>query len=618
MARYRDYEQTFPTLAEALHSQTVPILKDFSTLLSKEEIKPTRKADLVAFVCRYLQAARLRAVWDKLDELQQAAVAEAAYSPEGLFQADRFEAKYGEQPSWGDKRSPSSYSRKPSLLAAFFYRNRIPDDLRRELQDFVPEPKEVQLALCETPPTHHTEQTHYWDGSSQKTRTREIPVEYREMETAARHDLRAVLGLIETGKITVSDKTRLPGAAVGKTLGEVLWGGDYYDDQTLEADGEHRYYDPVGSVRSFAWPLLVQAGGLTALSGKRLQLSKTGRKALTEAPEKTLRKLWQRWLKTTLLDELRRIDPIKGQTGNGKRGLTAVAGRRAAIDLALMQCPPGSWVEVDELFRYMQATGEDFEVSRNPWDLYIAEKQYGSLGYDGYHGWHILQGRYALCLLFEYAATLGIIDVAYIPPHLARPDYGDLWGTDDLAFLSRYDGLLYLRVTPLGAYCLGLTEHYTPAEPERRELLRVLPNLEIVAIDAGLAAGDQLLLDSYAERSSDAVWRLEQGKLLAAVEAGKSIAELRKILAARSIDPLPETVEHFLCDTAERATQLQDKGPARLIECADPALAALIANDSRCRNYCLLAGERHLVIYAATESRFRSVVRKLGYSLPLF
>ena len=58
--------------------------------------------------------------------------------------------------------------------------------------------------------------------------------------------------------------------------------------------------------------------------------------------------------------------------------------------------------------RFMQVAGFDFIVNRDPWNLYLAEPGYGSLGYDGSHDWAIIEGRYALCLLFEYAATLGL------------------------------------------------------------------------------------------------------------------------------------------------------------------------------------------------------------------
>ena len=117
-------------------------------------------------------------------------------------------------------------------------------------------------------------------------------------------------------------------------------------------------------------------------------------------------------------------------------------------------------------------------------------------------------------------------------------------------------------------------------------------------------------------RKSDAVWHLDRDSLLAAVENGRDLTILRDFLAASSDDLLPGNVEQFLDDIAQRTRQLQDKGMARLIECADPALAALLANDSRTKRYCLLAGERHLAVFADDETRFRSALRKLGYSLP--
>ena len=96
--------------------------------------------------------------------------------------------------------------------------------------------------------------------------------------------------------------------------------------------------------------------------------------------------------------------------------MTAVASRRAAIEEALLECPVGRWVALDDFSRFMRATGLDFSVTQNPWKLNLGERQYGSLGYEGSGGWKILQDRYILAPLFEYAATLGIIDVVYFDP----------------------------------------------------------------------------------------------------------------------------------------------------------------------------------------------------------
>lgn len=603
--------QAIPTLATALHNQTVETLKSLAKLLGSDKGLPLRKAELVELIQRHLQGESLKVLWARLDTLQQAAVAETVHGPNSTFHGDRFVAKYGQTPNWGSG-DRYGYRRTPSWLGLLFYHGIMPDDLKQRFKVFVPKPAAAKLESRDDLPEAVEQSVHVWDPETRKSAEHTVAVSIVRCPTerAACHDLKAVLRLIDAGKLAVSDKTYQPGEAAMKTVAASLLGGDFYDDSEYDPD------EQIGFIKPFAWPLLVQAGGLARLNGKRLELTPAGRKALSALPEHTLAQLWQRWLKATLLDELRRIDCIKGQTGKAKRSLTAMAGRRAVIQEALKSCPPERWIEITELSRHMRATGLTFEVARDFWQLYISDPQHGSLGYEGFHDWHIVQGRYMLCLLFEYAATLGLIDVAYIPPHGARPDYREVWGADDLPFFSRYDGLLYFRLNPLGAYCLGLAASYTPSSIESRAVLRVLPNLEIAVISAPLEPADELLLDHYAEKVSDAVWKLEPGRLLEATEAGQSVAVLREWLESHSAQGLPETVARFLDDMAHRAGRLQDQGSARLIECADAALAALIANDTRTKPYCLLAGERHLAVPAESETRFRSALRRLGYSLP--
>ena len=88
------------------------------------------------------------------------------------------------------------------------------------------------------------------------------------------------------------------------------------------------------------------------------------------------------------------------------------------------------------------------------WRLYVTDSYYGSLGHVGPRAWDVVEGRYALCVLFEYAATAGLIDVAYTGACGARDDYRALWGADQLSCLSRYDGLTAVRVNELGAAIL--------------------------------------------------------------------------------------------------------------------------------------------------------------------
>ncbi len=191
-----------------------------------------------------------------------------------------------------------------------------------------------------------------------------------------------------------------------------------------------------------------------------------------------------------------------------------------------------------------------------------------------------------------------------------------MWGTDDLDFLSRYDGLLYIRVNPLGAYCMGLTNEYTPSLIQTRTSLTVLPSLQVNVTGEPLSADEALLLESYAELESDTVWRLDRDKALLAVESGHQIAELREFLQARDEQPLPEAVEVFIITTERRAQALSYQGAALLIECADAELADLIANDAQTKKWCQRAGERHLVIATEAEEAFRKAIHLLGYGMP--
>ncbi len=99
-------------------------------------------------------------------------------------------------------------------------------------------------------------------------------------------------------------------------------------------------------------------------------------------------------------------------------------------------------------------------------------------------------------------------------------------------------------------------------------------------------------MQRFAERRSEAVWQLTAPRILGVLEQGGSLAELHDFLSTRSTAPLPQTVQVFLDDLQRRAGRLRDVGAARLVECADPALARMLAHDPQLAGKCHHAGER--------------------------
>jgi len=200
-----------------------------------------------------------------------------------------------------------------------------------------------------------------------------------QTEQEALQNLRSVLELCANGKLKVSDKTFKPSAAALETITEHLVNGDFYDDEAIAA---------------FAWPLLVQAGGLAKLEGGRLRLTPKGRAALDKPAAETIRLLWWRWLSHGVIDEFSRIEQIKGQRATNV--LTAVKPRREIVAKALAGCQVGEWLDVDALFMKMRRGGMNPTIARTEralWKLHLEDPEYGSLGYDGFHDWDVCAGH---------------------------------------------------------------------------------------------------------------------------------------------------------------------------------------------------------------------------------
>jgi hypothetical protein len=209
---YHVDREEIPTLKLALDGMTADELRKLTALTGEKA--PSRKGDMAALVVQYLAGERLRSIWEGLDELQRAAVAEAVHSPSGQFDAGVFRAKYGRDPDWGSK-GDFGYDRKPSKLCFFFYRSVMPADLKARLKASVPAPRQTTIAALDRLPPAYDRPFERWN---EKERKREpgieaVPLAVHERELAARREMLSVLRLVDAGKVAVSDKTRRASAS---------------------------------------------------------------------------------------------------------------------------------------------------------------------------------------------------------------------------------------------------------------------------------------------------------------------------------------------------------------------------------------------------------------------
>ncbi len=592
------------TLHDTLWNLTVDDLR-YRLKFLEPGSKATRKAEFIDGIEAALSGPGLRAAWDDLDETGRLAVSEAVYDTTHRHDTVRFRAKYGRDAEFHtmpeDARSYYSWQspKNATRLNLFFYQDGgprsqgIPSDLAARLRPIVPEPTPTTVTCIPEPIAK--------DG-----------LWIRHTESEALAELAALLRLASLGDLRFGEKTGIPAKNALVGIEAALVGGDWFPPELVHIPDPKPWDQGIGPIKPVGWIRMLHAAGLVAMSGSKSVLTPQGRRAVEKPAWEVIGETWRKWLANKNYDEFNRIDIIKGQSIKG--ALTARVPRRSAMLDALAKCPAGEWISFDGFSSYMRADGFMFEVSHDPWKLYIADAKYGALGYDGYGEWDVLQDRYLMCILMEHAATLGLVDIAYKIPDHVRPV--DNWGMDNYAWLSRYDGLQAFRINPLGAHVLsGGKIAFQPSRPMPQVRLTVLGNRTIRVASGSLSPAERIQLETWAEPEKDGIFRLDESRAIEAVESGQDPDRFAQFLDERDEQPLPETTVAFLKQARANGGAVRQSGTAILFECRDARTAEMISMSKELSTTCLRAGETTLAVREEGLAKFRKQVRLFGFGI---
>jgi hypothetical protein len=600
-------------LREHLLSLNGDVLKGWLKRMDVSLKGITRKDQFVQLIEQQL-ATNLGDVLDRLTPAERHLLADSVHQGR-LLSARAFSAKYGQRCPLPSLHR--SWPEEVSLLTPFIHypdRWRASDPalvpaLIEPLRARLPKPAGLTVKTVEKLLTH-------WPSEEQREGGDLIrPLHVFEGERIAPAELGRVLRLIQGGKVKVTPKGGRPTDASARLVAQALVVPDF----DLEMSPEHRrdpwdtkYYQAAGPVRAHAWPVLVQQCGWARQKGGSLALTPAGRDILQQFTPEKHREGVRRCLEDDNFDELNRVNHIRGQGGKAKRWVSKPGLRKLSLVEAMDPFPVGRWLEFNEARRVVEATSGDWDVlPDNVGGLYFCELQYGCI-YDT----NGINRQYLRAFLMETLGTLGLLDIAFVYPHRLWPDLGGGWGTDDLAFCGRYDGLLYVRLNPLGAHVLGFADDYVLSEEESPGLFRVLPNHDLVLTEGTLNPADRAMLELLAVPQSDQVWRLDPGPMLGHVESGASFSDLTGYLESNAIGAIPKTIRTFLAEIEGRLDACRSRQDAVLLEWKDEALAQLIASSTGTRKYCHHAGDNRLVVPAKKLAAFTRALKQLGYVLP--
>ncbi|MBI4623553.1 MAG: hypothetical protein HY736_10095 [Verrucomicrobia bacterium] len=568
----------------------------------------TRKAQFVAAIETHLRD-NLASFVARLSDAEKHLLAESAH--QGCLIGPReFEAKFG-----GPCPMPKGYygyREEVSLLTAVICLPRYANEGEPELAGELVEPLRRLLPKPETPrPRTLAALPKFWPSEKQFLGGDKIrPVHVHEGERIAPAELARVLRLIQGGKLQVADSSRRPTDAATRLIGEALLVPDFaLEPPKKEID---KWTELGGPVRAHAWGALVQQCGWARPRGGALTLTADGQAMLRGFSPEAFRAGVMTFLGDGEFDELHRVNHIRGQSGKGRRWLRNPGLRKAAIQEAMNALPVGDWLTYEEARRIIEASGQEWDVLKEDAGvLYFAELRYGVINDMGG-----LNSQFLRTLFLESFATLGLLDVGYVHPQGLWPDLGDSWGIDDLSFCGRYDGLLYVRINPLGAYALGYADRYDFRADPGPKLLHLLPNLEIHLATGVLNPADRASLELMAVLQDNGVWMLDAERILSHVEAGGTLAELQQFLETNADDGLPESVRDFVGSLDHRIGAFRRARDAVLLEWENEGLARHIADDVATSALCHHAGGNRLVVPKDHLAAFRRALKKLGFVMP--
>jgi hypothetical protein len=564
----------------------------------------TRRDDLIDALDKELRS-NLPSVVARLSEIERKVLAQAVHHG-GTIARESFKAIYGvEMPNL----EPWSYQSKDAslllvlgeCLADFFD---VSYELRQSLQSLIPAPERPAVSVFDAIPKTYQPPKKDWREPVSRS------VRIFESSEIAPLELRSVLQLVRAGKLPVTDKSLRPTEASARQIAQCLVAPDFDAENPQTASGSHRD-EATGSFRAHAWGVLIQQCKWARPRSGILSLTEKGKRALESWTPETLEEGFYGLRDDTRFDEFNRVNHIRGQSGRGRRYLSDPRERRRSILESVSQWPVGKWIGFDEAWRFLLASGNNFLLTSEAVTLYFEEQQYGHLGGSE----RILPRIYMRVFLMECLATLGIIDIAYCYPHWLWPELEDRWGTDEMDFCSRYDGLLYVRLNDLGAYCLNVTSTYKSTTVRHDSPWEVLGNGEIIPSE-NPSLSDVYVLGGWAIRDSQGAWWLDSGKVLDFLASGGSVANISRFLEEKCQNELPEALQGWLSGIEAKASAVKGIEQALLIEMRDEATAAAIAGHDEAGALSRHAGGKYLAVPTRNLRAFRNAFRKLGYALP--
>lgn len=589
------------------------IRKSLNGNISNKKLNPpTRKYPLAEKIAEIMSKVdNVKEIYNNLENIEKDAVKEITHSDDEVLDLNMFIKKYDIEIMFTDswRYKTNKYEIHPNLLLFMKTDFGIIKSIRPILKKFVPKPEPANPKYTNNVPKSVTLITN-----------EQAEIKTFETEQSALFDVVTVLRLIDEKKINVSPSTLKLNKNSAKNIKKAMLLDDYYDEEETSTKPDDLKIGNVG-IRPFGLVSLVLASKLVMNDNKKLVLTEEGRKALSTKPHKIIKNLWRDWIGNKTYNELNRVEIVKGQKSRHSP-LDSPVKIRKIIEKSLSKLKCGRWISVFNFIDFIIMNGDFFDIVKKPEYIKVDTDNYYIHDNDYYEKyWFAVNGRFIMAFLMEYAASIGIVDIKITRPWYShRKKQHALILYNKYSCLSRYDGLQYFRITPLGEYVLGNKGSYEGIPIKEEDLFNVLPNLDLILSTNNISPTDRNFIDMIAEKTSDRVWKISKDKILGCIENGLDIDSISDFLESKcsnNDNKLPDVVIDFLNNIKSSAGKLIYKGRFIGIRCSDRLTKELIINDNTLKDFCQCFDDNWIMVKEEKESVFRSYIKKMGLVLDL-
>ncbi len=246
------------------------------------------------------------------------------------------------------------------------------------------------------------------------------------------------------------------------------------------------------------------------------------------------------------------------------------------------------------------------QVSIDPDSTYYNRHTRINLGYETHHDFLAIPLIQGMAFLF---AALGFTEIAYTkPPNHPR------WKRNAELFLTPYDGLAAVRLTPLGAYALEKTNEVVLKTISRKRAEIILNPQRLTVTCRNMDRVTELSLLEFMEKISPWCYRMTRKSFMRGCSTDREVKiRIDQFKSNISTKP-PPFWQNFLDNLEHSSTALREKSFYKVFELSDtPELRRLFSTDPELRKHILKVEGLKIVIKETDQPAISRRLATFGY-----